>query len=414
MKKKLIFKSPLYLFMLFGLFFLNSCEKDNAPLEQPVYSDQVNFQVAYDQAFENSVYPSLILGLSNYSARNGESFELFKYSMVNPAEHTEVKVNLSPSLINNESAFHAHLDTVDKERAFFPMINWNYENLKSLKQPGTVDLSFACYINGEETDDKSLRLNYRSVNECVYGFIDNDGNYIDFGWMFAAYVNENNPSIDNFLQEVLYHHVVDAFIGYQGSKEEVMNQVFAIWNTLQLRNVKYSSITATSNPSQKVLSQYVRSFDEVYQNSQANCVDGSVFLASVLMKIDIKPFLVLIPGHMYLGFYTSEDKTDFELLETTMVGSINLNEIYEANGQVYNLNKYLGYVSLDTYNRYLNGYATLENLKMEISYNSFLKAINQNISSWNYNRSAFNNPDNVEYQIFDISELRKVVQPIGI
>lgn len=60
--------------------------------------------------------------------------------------------------------------------------------------------------------------------------------------------------------------------------------------------------------------------DQSITNTQANCVDGSVLFASILRKISIKPFLVTIPGHMYVGFFLSLDKSDFVGLETTVIG----------------------------------------------------------------------------------------------
>ena len=57
--------------------------------------------------------------------------------------------------------------------------------------------------------------------------------------------------------------------------------------------------------------------------TQANCVDGSVLMASVLKKIEIKASLVLVPGHCYLAFYSSDPEKGGKLygLETTMIGS---------------------------------------------------------------------------------------------
>jgi hypothetical protein len=57
--------------------------------------------------------------------------------------------------------------------------------------------------------------------------------------------------------------------------------------------------------------------------TQANCVDGSVLMASVLKKIEIKASLVLVPGHCYLAFYSFDPEKGGKLygLETTMIGS---------------------------------------------------------------------------------------------
>jgi hypothetical protein len=51
-------------------------------------------------------------------------------------------------------------------------------------------------------------------------------------------------------------------------------------------------------------------------------VDGSVLFASVLRQIGIEPILVLVPGHMFMGFYLDPECTKPEFLETTMMGSI--------------------------------------------------------------------------------------------
>jgi hypothetical protein len=84
-------------------------------------------------------------------------------------------------------------------------------------------------------------------------------------------------------------------LGYQGSEDDVLNQVFAIWNVFQRRGIKYSSITTTSSTSKKVASQYVRTFSDILNAKQANCVEGSILFASVLRKIGMAPFLVLLP-----------------------------------------------------------------------------------------------------------------------
>jgi hypothetical protein len=64
----------------------------------------------------------------------------------------------------------------------------------------------------------------------------------------------------------------------------------------------------------------VRFIDESLAMTQANCADGSVLMASVLRKIDIAPVLVLVPGHMFLGFALDEEGEEMAYLETTMLG----------------------------------------------------------------------------------------------
>jgi len=402
-------KSYHFAYFLTCSLLLTNCKKDGNLNPIPTAAE-INFTVSGDKDFEETIYPSVLLGLANLISKSDADF--FVFNVKNPIAKSNLKIKIEGSNLNSETIFQTQLAAKDNIYSFSPLIKWNYTALKQLKQSGNVDMTFVCYINDNEIDRKNLRYAYRSVNECVYGFIDNSGNYVDLKWMFAAYVNEDNPKIDQLLQEVLSYKVVNSFIGYQGSEQDVLNQVSAIWYYLQSKKVKYSSITASSNPSQKVFSQYVRFFDDVYNNTQANCVDGSVFLASILKKIGISPFLVVVPGHMYMGFYTKSDKSKLQLLETTMVGNVDLSEIYEDTQYVYNLTKYYDYLSSSTLNDYMNGLTTLDLVKKEISYNSFLEAVNYEVDSFNSNVSKFGDVNNYDYKIFDIEALRKVVQPI--
>jgi hypothetical protein len=120
--------------------------------------------------------------------------------------------------------------------------------------------------------------------------------------MFAAYVNENHPWVDAVRLEALQTGLVRNFTDYQaGDPKEVIRQVFAIWNVLQRRGICYSSATTPSAYSGIVYCQNVRLFDESITYKQANCVDGSVLMAAILAKIGLLSYLVVVPGHMFVG-----------------------------------------------------------------------------------------------------------------
>ena len=114
--------------------------------------------------------------------------------------------------------------------------------------------------------------------------------------------------------------IVDSFSGYQsGNTEDVYAQVYALWKALSKRDVRYSNITATAAASEKVYSQHVRLIDESINNAQANCVDGSVLFASLLRKVGIEPYLVVIPGHCYVAFQADKHGKTIAALETTLI-----------------------------------------------------------------------------------------------
>lgn len=92
-------------------------------------------------------------------------------------------------------------------------------------------------------------------------------------FLFAAYINEDHPIIDQFLGQAKNMGLEKRFIGYQGDKQTVLRQVYTVWYGLQRKGITYSSIVDTSLESQKVFSQNVRFIEESIYNTQANCVD---------------------------------------------------------------------------------------------------------------------------------------------
>lgn len=223
-----------------------------------------------------------------------------------------------------DSRLSGRIPDVDEDVGLAPTINWDFDTLARLKQSKPANVEFELSLGGKPQGTRTERVRMRSVNDALY-FIDEDDDEddLDFNWLFAAYVNEDHPAVDQILKEALDSGIVDNFSGYQAEDEDdVLKQVYAIWHVLQMRGIRYSSITRTANEHGNVLSQHVRFIDESLAMTQANCVDGSVLFASILRKIDINPKLVLVPGHMFLGFALDEAGEHDAYLETTMLGDV--------------------------------------------------------------------------------------------
>lgn len=135
--------------------------------------------------------------------------------------------------------------------------------------------------------------------------------------------------IDRLLREALNTRIVTRFLGYQAGKAEAVDkQVYALWNVLQKRRFRYSSVSNTSLSSNVVFSQRVRTLDDALESSQINCVDGTVLFASLLRAINIEPILVRTPGHMFVGYYTDAAHREKNFLETTMIGDVDLDDFF--------------------------------------------------------------------------------------
>jgi hypothetical protein len=331
----------------------------------------------------------------------GERFGLVGVSIKPVAPKTKVKVTLKENDLMAASTWSGELAEADKEYFIAPKVNYKFEKLRKTTQQVPLNVSFAVELDGKPAEEKTETLQVRSINDCPFG-VSNDEETLDdenfvagsaeIGWMFAAYVNENHPMLDKILQEALATKIVNAFLGYQrDDPAEAVKQVFAIWTALQKRGIQYSSTTTTPGGSDVVYSQYVRFLDQSITNTQANCVDGSVLFASILRKISIKPFLVTIPGHMYMGFYLSPDKKDFVGLETTVIGAGNASD-EEKSDDPKALTALRG--KLD------------EKVRGEKAWKTFARAIQIATDDLEKNKEKFAGND-ANYQMIDLDEARE-------
>ena len=247
----------------------------------------------------------------------------------NSYANSKLRIEVAETPFFSRSVSEFILNKPRTEYTIYPDIIWNYEALKNNLQAEPVSVAVTVEMNGKELGQRVRTFSVRSVNECLLGYVTNGTKFHDTGIFFAAYVNEENPMIDKLLREALNTRIVNRFLGYQGGNAEVVDkQVYALWNVLQKRNFRYSSVSNTSLSSNVVFSQRVRTFDDALESSQINCVDGSVLFASLLRAINIEPILVRTPGHMFVGYYTDAGRKNMNFLETTMIGDVDLDDFF--------------------------------------------------------------------------------------
>ena len=243
--------------------------------------------------------------------------------------YSKVRVEVAETPFFSRSVSEFVLAKPRTEYTIYPDVIWNYEALKKINQAEPISVAITVEMNGKDLGQRVRTFSVRSINECLLGYVSNGTKFHDTGIFFAAYVNEENPMIDQLLREALNTRIVNRFLGYQaGSADAVDKQVYALWNVLQKRNFRYSSVSNTSLSSNVVFSQRVRTFDDALESSQINCVDGSVLFASLLRAINIDPILVRTPGHMFVGYYTDSNHKDMNFLETTMIGDVDLDDFF--------------------------------------------------------------------------------------
>lgn len=405
-------KKPIHILAFLVLALLcTSCVQRSPKTYNP---RQVAFAVEYNPLFDHQFYPSVVLALGNSSI--ADRYSMFKISVTSPADGAVLRVVVDSSVVNYVTTFQEVLPRRGTTYTFQPSIRWKYGALRAMRTPAQIDLPFTCYINDEEVDVKNIRIGGRSVNECPLSLVGSNGS-TDFRWMFAAYVNEDHPQIENIVADIMQQGLVKRLDGYQSGEAAVKNQVFAVWYYALSRGITYSSITCTSNPSSRANVQHIRFFDEVYSSRQANCVDACVFFASILRKLGLKPVIFVEPCHAYLGYYTDRQRKQIALLETTITSWVNFPELersLDAEGRLPDAQwkKVRKFLSEKEATAYTEGRLSFEELKVAVARSLFEKATEYDRETWQNNRAHFADSSAITYQQLDIEQLRPLVQPI--
>lgn len=350
-----------------------------------------------------NLFPSGILSVASTDAQIivpsdtlylGNPKSIIAVRMLSSKPLSQVRVELAETKFYAQSVSEFVLPEAHTDYVIYPDIIWKYEALKNNVQAEPISVVAEVEINGKKIGRKVRTFSMRSINECLLGYYTKGRKFHDTGIFFAAYVNEDHPMIDQILREALNTRLVNRFMGYQAGNAgaAVDKQVYALWNVLQKRNFRYSSVSNTSLSSNVVLSQRVRTFEDALNSSQINCVDGSVLFASLLRAINIEPILVRIPGHMFVGYYTEKNRKNLNFLETTMIGDVDLDEFFPDE-------------QLD---------ATMEGkTQNQMSLLAFEKSKEYATNKYNENKDGIHS-GKVNYMFLEISkEVRRDIQPIG-
>jgi len=303
-----------------------------------IFDSKLRYGFEITDDLGGNIFPSVILSIATTEAQIilpsdtmfvGNPKSIIAVRIRSRKAFSSVRVELAGTKFFAQSVSEFILPKANTEYVIYPDIIWNYEALKNNLQAEPVSVVATAEINGKKLGQRVRTFSVRSINECLLGYIINGKQFHDTGIFFAAYVNEDHPMIDQLLREALNTRIVNRFLGYQArSAEAVDKQVYALWNVLQKRNFRYSSVSNTSLSSNVVFSQRVRTFEDALNSAQINCVDGSVLFASLLRAINIAPILVRTPGHMFVGYYTTSNRKELNFLETSMIGDVDMDDFF--------------------------------------------------------------------------------------
>ena len=93
-----------------------------------------------------------------------------------------------------------------------------------------------------------------------------------------------------------------------------------VFNALRSRNIKYVQDLGTT----KFIGQKINYPTETLRKKQGICIETTTLFASILERIGFHTFIILIPGHSFVGWLTEQDGNTIDVVETTMIGNENV------------------------------------------------------------------------------------------
>ena len=283
----------------------------------------------------NQIYPSWLLSTAtmksdtpNEENELGDPFGTIGIIICAPKDNCQLDMTVSSAKIIRPTRFHAVLKKAGINYFIRPKLDFDYDTLAQITQPFPENIKMAVSIDGKPAVEKLETSTVRAINDCIFSYPDEDGNPIEINWTFAAYVNENHPQIHRIMAKAQDSDGKPmTFAGYQGDKNAVLQEIEAVWNVIEERGLRYSSITTSSLAEGDVYGQFVRRIGEALKTKQANCVDGSVLLASILRRMGLDVYLIVLPDHMFIAVKLEADQdevtsaAELTAIETTVLGN---------------------------------------------------------------------------------------------
>jgi hypothetical protein len=143
---------------------------------------------------------------------------------------------------------------------------------------------------------------------------------IDLSNLVVSWITPHAPAVDEVISTAARK------IGGMGcfvDDASMIKEIKAIYDTIS-EDIRYVNRPFSFGTDEHVSTQRILSPKQTLKESSGNCIDLTVLFASCLEAIGIKPFVVLVPQHAFVGW---KCESSLEFLETTVMG---IKDFYSA------------------------------------------------------------------------------------
>ena len=195
----------------------------------------------------------------------GDENGLLGVVIASPADGARARIEIKENALMADTVLEAELPLAGRLYRIAPRMDYKYDALNRVRQSQPINVTFSVQVDGKSLGERFITARVHPINDCPYAYQnpDDEKDYVDIAWMFAAYVNEDHPAIPGLLKEAQDTQVVDGFDAYQSHDPgTILLQVFAVWEALRQHNIRYSDIGTTTDESTSLYTLHVRFIEE--------------------------------------------------------------------------------------------------------------------------------------------------------
>jgi hypothetical protein len=165
------------------------------------------------------------------------------------------------------------------------------------------------------------------------------GRVVDLSHYYGAWVTPHVEAVQARIRRAAEHWPQRQIWGYQGTADSVPQQVAALYQALREAEIVYVNSVIDYGAPPGMYTQRTRLPRESLALKSANCIDGTVLMASLLEGASLSPAIVLVPGHAFLAWETWQDSDEWRYLETTLIGTADFDAACQTGQRQYDFHQ---------------------------------------------------------------------------
>lgn len=196
-------------------------------------------------------------------------------------------------------------------------IPWEKRKLKELKKSIDDSLKISILYGGRRIVNKVIPYKIEPCTTLPLRM-----GSVDTGFLSAAYVNEDSSTVLDVIQRAKESHLTSS-LGGDDSMAGFVKDMVSICHVIRLMKITYVSEGGSAGGTSTTKVQYVKPMPEIVKTKSANCIDGTILLASILKKLGHNVSLIRIPGHVFIAVCGNDHISGIEVTSLALNNRIN-------------------------------------------------------------------------------------------